>query len=327
MFQLEPKLRWPEVESRIHRPGLWLAVLGGTIFSCSGGFLALVLPPPGIGSDLPHVAKFLFAGAFASVGILLLGIAVYQSMPTYIRHADSSLFPQLSTEPILQEGAVCLGGSTHQILEQDDAWLFRPDPAMQRGAQAFVIWFGVPFCIGFSALLAWVFHGDNNTSWFSAIVAASAVTAVCGGSALCLMWWIMRLQFQTLASVTIPKSADPLEIELPKLPASPFQAGQHQRLRIPREELLAVQLCPCLYALSNDKTWGIQGLLVVAGPDAQEPRRIPILLNGDFVRSARLLKQLAIILNIPFLFHADEAGWKKESQRAKSRVALKSGGM
>jgi hypothetical protein len=50
-------------------------------------------------------------------------------------------------------------------------------------------------------------------------------------------------------------------------------------------------------------------------------------LTGDFVNAARLVRQLADVLGVPYGFNADAAGWKAEAARSRGRPPQQVGGV
>jgi hypothetical protein len=55
---------------------------------------------------------------------------------------------------------------------------------------------------------------------------------------------------------------------------------------------------------------------------------MPVDHNRDWWQygcAARLMRRLADVLSVPYLFHADAAGWQQEEARAKTRPPLSSG--
>jgi hypothetical protein len=70
-------------------------------------------------------------------------------------------------------------------------------------------------------------------------------------------------------------------------------------------------------------------VLVLAAADSGGYRRLPLLLagTGDIGHTAQLMRELADILHVPYLFCADAASWKSELARARARPPLRVGGM
>jgi hypothetical protein len=153
----------------------------------------------------------------------------------------------------------------------------------------------------------------------------------------------MRTGYRQLSSLSIPRSGSSLEFETGQktLPDDMglaqglkwlLEGGtERQRLTIPRDLVAAVQVCPWQFVMSSTKgrstTWAVQGLLVLANAQQCESQRLPLLVTGDCAGGSQLMRRLADVLQVPFLFHADAAGWQAESVRASSRPPLRSGGM
>jgi hypothetical protein len=174
--------------------------------------------------------------------------------------------------------------------------------------------------------------------WAAAIVPAVALTLGCGGTAFYLMGSMSRASYRRLCHLRIP-SHGPLELDAPEpidVERADLAAGfawafvgdtRRHRLTIPREALKAVQLCPWKYACGETVTCAVQGLLVLRRTDEAVCRRVPILLTGDFVNAARLVRQLADVLGVPYGFNADAAGWKAEAARSRGRPPQQVGGV
>jgi hypothetical protein len=104
-------------------------------------------------------------------------------------------------------------------------------------------------------------------------------------------------------------------------------ASNRRKLLIPVQSLVAVQLCPWHHRVgSGETTLAVQGLIVIERIEGSGYERLPILVTGDFVGAARLMRRLSEVLQVPYLFGADAAVWKAEFSRAQSRPPLKSGG-
>lgn len=153
---------------------------------------------------------------------------------------------------------------------------------------------------------------------------------------------LMRAGYRRLSTLTIPGNGNDLELDSPIEPNPEridlaeglkwvfLAETKRQRLMIPRELLRAVQLCPWKYYVrgggEGTATWAVQGLLVLGCPEEGVYQRLPIVLTSDFVGAARLVRRLADILQVPYLFCADAEGWKVEEIRAKKRPPLRCGG-
>ena len=334
---------WLEAESEVHRPGLWLPCLVGTVFVLAGCVGLLTVRrgmPPGAS---PWVVQ-LFMGVFCLAGGgVLVWVIRNSSLPIKVRHAVSGVLPNVPTEPVICEGAMVHGRLTHELCETDQGWEFRPAEDVWRNDQRFLFGFGLPFLVLFSGLLTWVFHSQLHIAgWPLAAVYGTVVTAVCGGGCFVLIGLIMRSGYHRLSKLTIPRNGNELELELaepPKLENADLTEGlkwlfiretRKQRLTIPQGQVVAVQLCPWKFVMTGSgersTTWAVQGLLVVALSERADYHRLPILLTSDFVGAAQLLQRLASAIQVPYLFCADAKGWQTEEAQAKSRPPLRSGG-
>jgi hypothetical protein len=77
----------------------------------------------------------------------------------------------------------------------------------------------------------------------------------------------------------------------------------------------------------KEYTHAARGVLVLHFAANIAYPRLPILLTSDVRGAARLMQRLALTLCVPYLFHANEAGWQAEAKRAKIRPALRAGGV
>jgi len=336
---------WREVESEVHFPHRWtVALILIVLFGIAAiGATALALAPP---PNFPPGVAWVGAAVLAAFAAGLALSAVPPLMRSVsIRHAAPELFPDIPQEPVLQEFSVAHGRLTYELIEGPSAWEFRPDPRRWSATKVFLFGFGIPFLIVFTGLLSWVFHSDFiRNSWPLAIVAATFVTAISGGTAFSLIGLIIRHWWQRLSRLTIPRSGDDLELDTAEIPDhSSIQApnlslalkwllGESPRVRtrIATELVRGVQLCPWKLTLGRAKHrstyWVVQGLLVLQRFPEGPCCRVPILLTGDYVGAARLMQALGDLLNVPYLFSADAEGWHAEEQRARTRPPLQGGG-
>ncbi|AMV20723.1 hypothetical protein [Planctomyces sp. SH-PL14] len=336
---------WREVESEVHFPGRWtVSLILIVLFGIAAiGATALALAPA---PNFPPWAAWVGAAVLAAFAAGLALSAVPTLMRSVsIRHAAPDVLSGIPQEPVLQEFSTAHGRLTHELVEGPSAWEFRPNPKLWRGTKAFLVGFGVPFLIGFTGLLSWVFHSDViRNSWPLAIVAATFVTALCGGTTFVLIGLMIRRSWQRLSRLTIPRRGDDLELDSAEIPApSGNQApnlalalkwllGEPPRVhtRIAAELVRGVQLCPWKFTMgraNHRSTYAVvQGLLVLQRSPDGPCCRVPILLTGDYVGAARLMQALGDLLNVPYLFSADAAGWHAEEQRAQTRPPLQGGG-
>ena len=260
-------------------------------------------------------------------------------LPSRVRHAAPDVFPNVPKEPVICEGSVVHGRLTHELRETVQGWEFQPVRNSWRNDKRFLLVFGIPFLTLFSAVLTWVLHSQLTIAgWPLAAVCGVFATAICGGSVFLLIGMIIRSGYRRLSTLTIPRSGNYLELELAeaaKLENADLAEGlkwlfigetKRQRLTIPCELVVAVQLCPWKFAVMTERSWAVQGLLVLASRDTGVYHRLPILLTSDFVGAAQLMQELAHTMHVPYLFCADAAGWKAEEIRAKERPPLRIGG-
>jgi hypothetical protein len=235
------------------------------------------------------------------------------------------------------------GRLTHELVENAAGWEFRPRRALRQHDLRFLLGFGVPFLVCFTALLSWVFHAQMKiASLPAAILVAACITLLCGGSAFVLIGLIMNASYRRLCSLTIShdgnlelnvaEEPDPVLADLSAALKQTF-LGETRRttFAIPTARLQAVQLCPWKVIVrgsgDHSTTWAVQGLLVLSQEESPDVDRLPILLTSDFVGAARLMQKLADVLHVPYLYHADAAGWQAETMRSAKRPPLRSGGM
>lgn len=329
---------WQEVDSRVYHPGRWLPFLGGALLlliGCVGFWKIGDIVPPGL---LFGIAK-LGAATLASLGGAILASVVGGMIsPGHVRHAAPDVLPDVPQEPVIREGAVVHGRLTHELREEAHEWQFRPAAGLWRNDQVFLLGFGVPFLVLFAGLLGWTFHHDlAAVSWPVAALCATTVTVLCGGPVILFLGMVLRASYRRLSRLSIPCDGSDLELDFPEA-SDPKRATlwgslaepKRQRRMIPRERVVAVQLCPWKYAVGEggrETTWAVQGLLVLASSEEAAYERLPLLLTGDFLGAARLLERLADTLQVPYLFSADAAGWEAEDLRAQGRPPLQSGGM
>ncbi len=331
---------WQEVESKVHRPGLALVFLAGIVFTAIPCILLLCSVPA------PNATAVVLLRGGAAIFALFGGAALLYwvraiAVPVYIHHAAADVLPDVPTEPLTVEGSIVHGRLTHELRETDTGWELRPAGGLRRNDRRFLVGFGVPFLVLFAGLLTWTFSNEfaqqGFLGWMAAAVAAVTLTALCVGSALLIIGAIHRASFDRLAKLTIPANGGELNFECSRLPdlkdgslaaALKFIFGPtgKNRLQIRRDLATAVQLCPWKYSAGESNTWAVQGLLVLRSLTDGAYHRVPLFLTGDCVGAARLMQRLADVLHVPYLFHADAAGWKAESIRASRRPPLRAGG-
>ena len=331
---------WRDVESEVYIPGRWLGLSGGILFLLIGGIWFLSIGGVGIPFWILKLCGALFALAGGIVFVWSTGSII---SPARVRHASADVLPDVPREPVIREGSILYGRLTHELCEDPQGWRFRPAAYLWRNDKGFLLGCGIPFMVLFAALATWVLHSQTNiASWPVAAVLGIFATAVCGGPVLAILLIGLRSGYRQLSGLTIPRNGNALELDSPKEPnlEKPdlteslkwvfLPETKRQRLSIPRELVVAIQLCPWKYVVmhsgSRDMAWAVQGLLVLASSDEAVYHRLPILLTSDFVGAARIMQRLAETLHVPYLFCADAEGWKAEKIRANKRPPLRSGG-
>jgi hypothetical protein len=330
---------WQDAESEVYLPGRWLGCRVGIYFLLAGA-IAFVCIGGGVPPGIPlWIAKFATA-VFALLGGAVAARCIADMIsPVWVRHAAPAVLPDVPTEPVILEGSVVHGRLTHELVEESDGWQFRPARQNWRKDLILLLGFGIPLSILFSGILSWFFRSQLNVaSWPVSILGGICATAVFVGSTFSLIGMIMRAGYRRLCWLSIPRNGDSLQLDSPQAPG-PEKAdlaeglnwvflgeAKRQRLTIPRELVAAVQLCPWELALSSERTWAVQGSLVLTRSADAGYSRQPVLLTGDFVGAARLMQRLAMALHVPYLFCADAEGWKAEMNRAKKRRPLRVGG-
>lgn len=330
-----------EFESRVHQPGRWIAILLGSCFLLIGtiGFFTIGgIAPQGMPVSIPRLC----AGLFAALGAAAL-VAAIRLTPVHVRHAASDVLPEVPREPLLREGSVVHGRLTHELAKNADGWEFRPVQSLWLSDRRLLLGFGIPCMALFSGLLSWVLHDRLALAgWPLSILCGSSVTLLCGGSVLLLMGMLRRAGCRRLCRLSIPCNFGDLELDsaeesdldrmdlIEGMKWAFQQEPERRRLRMPRELVIAVQLCPWKYVVAgpeSEATWAVQGLLVLSSTSATGCYRLPLLLTSDFAGAARLMQELANALDVPYLYSADADGWKVEEARAKAREPQKVGGI
>lgn len=328
---------WSETESKIYQRPQPMVFVGACFFT----FVAVLLY-----SDLLQVAQpaalprrhwlvmtlLLFAGCALLGQLLVKGI-----LSVRIRHAESGVFPDVPSTPLVVEGSIVHGRLTHELCNVDHGWVFRPAPHLWRSDTLLISFSLIPALTVFAALLAYRFQ--QTIGWVAATACAIILALACGGTVALLTLMTIRSGLGRLWTLRIPSQGEELELESAERPTMDqafaseglnwsYRAdGEGQQLIIPKAQMIAVQLCPWKFELSDSSTSAVQGLLVLHPSGNGVNRRLPILLTSDFAGSARLMRELADVLQVPFLFNADAAGWKAEAIIAKTRPPLRCGGM
>ena len=257
---------WPEVESQVYRPNLWLTLSVGTFFLAAGiiGVFTIerAVPPGG----WVWVAR-LCAAVFGLLGGIPVAWVLSSIIsPAHIRHAASSVMANVPKEPVTHEGSVVYGRLTHELIEDGVEWRYQPDQRLWRDNKRFLIGFGIPFMTFASGLLTWVFHSELKLGgWFLSALLGTAATVVSGCTPFLLIGMLMRSSYRRLCQLTIPRNGGDLELDSPEEPNPDnedlaeglkwvFLGGtKRRRLTIPRETVAAARLCPWKFVLGEHR--------------------------------------------------------------------------
>lgn len=315
---------WQEVESEVFYPGSSLAPLVGTIF-LAGGVVGLLA----IENVFPAGPRLWF-GMSGSAFMAILGGAVFVTTvrrklwPTHIRRAAPGVLPNVPTEPVALEGSIVLGLIPYELVEDGDSWQFRPSTRKLYKVQISMLAFGIPILTVLAGGMSWLFQS---------ILTGTLVILFFGGAFFLVMFLVQRSGFRRLSCLTIPRNEGDFELETPELPdlnKTDLSSGlkwifgrgsKRHQVKIPRDQLIAVQLCPWWFATGDPRdanaTLAVQGSLVLAAAADGSHYRFPLLLTSDFDTAARLMQRLASTLNVPYIFGADAKGWSAEERRAR----------
>ena len=327
---------WLEVDSEVHPAGNWILLVLGTISLLLGGiglFVSWYADRRGMPFWLSSIITGFVALIGACVFVKSLGAAFCRRR---VRHAAPDVLPDVPNEPVTRDRSFVAVRLMHELIEDSAGWQLRPSERLRRNDKRILLGFGIPFLTVIAGLLSWAVHSQQfEAGWPGAILAGCGITLLCGGSVIIATVSVNRSQIRSLCRLTIPYGEGDLELEIPQqrdtqkkergagLQSANAGNETKDRLTIPRQQLLAVQLCPwkSVSAIFNERntTWAVQGLLVVTSTEATPYLRLPILLTGDMPGAARLMQQLAAVLHVPYLFGADAAGCALEQQRARNR--------
>ena len=317
---------WPESESEVYPAGNWVLVaVGAHIVLMSGiGFCISLIAEP---RDNSLFVLSSMTALFALVGIPIFSKSLRTEFwRRRVRHAAADVLPDVPREPETRDQSSVAGRLLHELIEDAVGWQLRPSERLRQQDRKFLFRVGPPLLLVVAGYLAWAIHSQFPTvDWPAAILFGIAITVFCGGSVLIGTIYFNRVQFGQQSRLTIPNGDGDLELWPPQA-APRTNDNASDRLAIPREKLLAVQLCPWKESTRNKyergTTWAVQGLLVVAGTEDAPYVRLPMLLSSDMARAACLMQELAEILRVPYLFGGDATGWRLEEQLARHRPPL-----
>ncbi len=336
---------WAQAETTVRRPGRAAAVMISVTFLIvgSGGLVWGESEFADDGAEI-WIPRALFGGFTLLGGLAFLAALRAVTSSVAVRHADASVLPDVSPEPVISEGWIVHRRLTHELTDTSQAWQLTPRQSLWNSNKRFLIGFGIPFSVLCVGVLSWIVHSQEIfPGWALSVLVAGVVTAVCAGSALVLIGFLMRAGYRRLCRLSIPSDRGELELHAPAALdlecQNPAQAlgrllrgpTQFSCRHIPRERVIAVQLCAWYYEInsSSGKTsaLAVQGLLVLSSEEPTGYVRVPLLLTTAAADAAQLMQQLGQLLGVPFLFHADAAAWRAERQRSKARPLLRSGGI
>jgi len=327
--------------SIVHLPNR-LAFLGiGCLFLGVGIWFfatAEIHVPPG----WPVVVLGVCAGLFAALGAVPVFAGLRAMLlPQSVRHTPSDRMLSVPTEPVILQGQIVCARLVHELVRNGADWELRPNPKQWRNDKRQFVGFGA-FCLTFSVIFSWLLHRELGFGWLGAILLTAVVVNAFVGAMFVLIAQITQAGYKRLTTLSYSAARDELLLDSRREPSAGndvvhaamhwfhSEDGDRQQAIIPRKHVAAVQLCPWKYVLgsSHDQstTWAVQGVLVLTPSEDGTHQRLPLLLTSDFVRAARLMQRLSEMLDVPYHFHADAAGWTAELKRAKDRAPLKAGG-
>lgn len=327
------------VKTRIHEPGLKTGFVI-TLMLFIVGVIVLFADPFHNAPDIFRWLFYLVPGLFiflGGAGAIQLGQKII--WPAYIQHTSQERRPDLAWAPVVWEGQHVIGRATHELIQDHAGWKYGLSRKMVFGDKLIVFGFGIPFLIAFAALLSWMFYQNERMPLPTAIASATAITVFCGVTTFLFIGLLIFGHHGRLCLISIPNSESLVEVEFspktnPKTAAiTDLFLGKPERiqLRIRRDQIDAVQLGPWNYVAgdSSEKTRcdAVQGVLVLRDMESDEFQRLPILLTMDYREAAKLMRDLAVALQVPFFFYADAQGWQAELHHSQDRPPLKYGGV
>lgn len=322
-----------EITSEVRFPNRWVALLGGSVHLLIGAACAIPVILGSAPFGMPPWAGLALASAAALLGISSLGWWIRETRrPARIRHAAPEVLPDVDRCPEKIDVPFYYVVLTHEMVGDGRAWEFRPRRRLWLGIIWSLFGFGILALGGISGILALMLHHGPGLAWPASILVAAIGSAPVIGFALLAIGILARSKHRYLCRLRIPRGEGDLEWDVAREPhlgkvtpasylAWASRLGIERDLRtIPRDRVVAVQLCPPAfeggrldgYQLED---WMFQGLLVLARPAKGGYRRLPILLTSDLIGAARLMRQLADALEVPFLYNAnsDAGRWRTET--------------
>ncbi len=279
------------IHSVVHRPGMWLGILGGSVFTAMGVAMMIAAwrnPPEGC----PIWVLQIVAGIFTLLGATLMGwsaVAIFR--PVQIRHDSCEVLPNIPCSPVLQEGSTVHGRLTHELYETALGHEFRPSVHLWRNCLVFLVTLGIASLSIAVGVIFWVFREEQQIGgWVVSSMAATILVLMIGGTAFVLIGLALRASYRRLSRLSIPRDGDYLELDTEE-PAELDHANltttiqrlfvgttNRCRVAIPRDVVVAVQLCPWKFSVSDNRstttTWAVQGLLVFSANENEEYRRL-----------------------------------------------------
>lgn len=273
------------------------------------------------------------------IQIVMLGLGaffLYAALKSVLGAASvecspRGVFPEIPTEAIVYDGAILFGNLRHKLCNGPDDWTLAARKPDLRWITSFLLLLFPMIVAGVSIAL----HTSHHISWSLAVVTSTIFVTFPLAAALSMLHWGANHMDRRTASLIIPHNGDDLTLHAPPLRSSnrdeaslsfPTAGDECLVRRIARCKLVAVQVAPWKIRAGSSthqtSTWAVQGLLVLKDHQEGDSERVPLLQSNDFVGTARLMKRLAELLNTPFLFDADPAGWKAEIKRSRTRPLL-----
>jgi|GEM_PF-4994489 len=316
---------WPETETQTNKPNpigdtirSVLTLLIGLI-ACFCGWIG------GIHQTSAALTFFLMFGFIALAGaILLLIVWVQDHRPRLLRHATAEVLGDVPKDPVPEQHLH--EALRHEWVEENAGGMLRPLAGVQKAWEIR----HCCFLTGFWLLLSTVFTvGLLNEPAVPRAISLVAPALVVGAIMIIMhdvTAAMIKFTWDDLITLTIPRNRGPLLLDFSvRVSKSDLSRYRSKRLQIPipREKVIAIQLCAYFYQSFEDSSRGVQGLLVCKEPDNEGYHRHPLLTCTQIEKSAFLLAKIASHLQVPLLFHADEARFLEEEKRARERFQSK----